>query len=167
IVQVAGGWQLQVDYAHAYLKHARDEQNMMLTHPLLASADSGPVVVPGMTQLPGVTWTLWAKIIQETGTMPRTGAALALPRNSIVIMRPRRSGDRFTPLGLDGHTQKIKQWMIDHKIPQAIRDRVPLLEIDGQIAAICWGEQWAIADSFRVGKPASRNVIFIHFWIEA
>ena len=41
-------------------------------------------------------------------------------------LRPRRAGDRLTPLGL-GHRQKVSDLMINCKIPRGERDSVPLL----------------------------------------
>lgn len=41
-------------------------------------------------------------------------------------LRSRRPGDRFTPLGMR-HTQKLKDFLINQRIPHRLRDRVPLL----------------------------------------
>ena len=119
-----------------------------------------------MTQPPGAPWRLYAQIIQAADLKAVNGAVLALPPNATIVLRLRRPGDRFAPLGLDGHMQKLKQWMIDRKIPQHVRDRLPLLEIDGQIAAIAWGNPWPIADLYRVGRSQFNQVILVHFWIE-
>ena len=45
-----------------------------------------------------------------------------------------------------GHSRKLKDWMIDRKIPREFRDRIPLLCADGAIVAICLGEVWHLAD---------------------
>jgi len=166
VVQIAAGWQLVLDYERATLRHAGDDQPPALTAPLLVGAEAIPVLVPGMIQPPGAPWRLYAQIIQAADLKAVNGAVLALPPNATIVLRLRRPGDRFAPLGLDGHTQKLKQWMIDRKIPQHVRDRLPLLEIDGQIAAIAWGNPWPIADLYRVGRSQFNQVILVHFWIE-
>lgn len=43
-----------------------------------------------------------------------------------LVIRNRRPGDQFSPAGLGG-TKKLKDVMIDDKIPVWERDRVPLL----------------------------------------
>ncbi|MCA9909833.1 MAG: tRNA lysidine(34) synthetase TilS, partial [Anaerolineae bacterium] len=151
----------------AYLRRANTKPRPQPPDPLLASAAAVPVVVPGETQPPGVVWRLHARIVDETPQPATRGAVLAVPDNAAFSLRVRRPGDRFAPLGMGGHSRKLKQWMIDHKLPQAARDQMPLLEIDGQIAAICWGEKWTIADSFRIGKPKTGAATHIYFWIES
>ena len=61
-------------------------------------------------------------------------------------LRTRRSGDRFKPKGMDGRSRKVKDWMIDRKIPRHIRDQIPLITADGEIIAICLGVTWHLAD---------------------
>ena len=50
-------------------------------------------------------------------------------------VRSRRSGDRLRPLGAPGE-RKLKQVLIDRGVPAAARDRLPLLEIAGELAWI-------------------------------
>jgi tRNA(Ile)-lysidine synthase len=49
-----------------------------------------------------------------------------------LTIRSVRPGDRFTPFGLGG-TQKVKQCLIDRKIPRAAKWRIPLIECGGTI----------------------------------
>jgi hypothetical protein len=37
--------------------------------------------------------------------------------------------------------------MIDHKIPQAVRNQIPILTINGDIVALMIGHQWVIGES--------------------
>jgi hypothetical protein len=37
---------------------------------------------------------------------------------------------------MDGHTRKLKDWMIDRKIPAAHRDHIPLLVANDKIIAV-------------------------------
>jgi tRNA(Ile)-lysidine synthase len=49
-----------------------------------------------------------------------------------MIVRGRREGDKFQPYGLDGHTQKLSDFMINEKIPRRARKEWPL---------VCSGEE--------------------------
>lgn len=53
--------------------------------------------------------------------------------NSVIELRSRREGDSFCPTGMRG-TKKLKDYMIDEKIPRDKRNSVGLLTIDGKIA---------------------------------
>lgn len=52
-----------------------------------------------------------------------------------LTLRSRCDGDIFSPLGLGGR-KKVKDYLIDNKIPRNERERLPILESDGKIAAI-------------------------------
>jgi tRNA(Ile)-lysidine synthase len=43
------------------------------------------------------------------------------------IVRARRSGDQFAPLGMNGHSQKLSDFFVNEKLPQRARERWPLL----------------------------------------
>ncbi|MFW5696845.1 MAG: tRNA lysidine(34) synthetase TilS, partial [Phototrophicaceae bacterium] len=65
-------------------------------------------------------------------------------------------GDRFQPPGLGGRSQKLSDWMIDHKLPRELRDRIPLLVIDERVAAIGWGGRWLVGEPFLPGPDFGR-----------
>ncbi|MCC6260214.1 MAG: tRNA lysidine(34) synthetase TilS [Anaerolineales bacterium] len=44
-----------------------------------------------------------------------------------LMLRTRRAGDQFEPLGMDGHAQKLSDFMVNEKIPQRARAHWPLL----------------------------------------
>lgn len=50
-----------------------------------------------------------------------------------IIVRNRRNGDVFNPSGMSG-MKKVKDYMINEKIPRSKRSRVGIVEIDGKIA---------------------------------
>ncbi len=52
-----------------------------------------------------------------------------------VIIRNRREGDTFKPKGMDG-TKKVKEYMINEKIPRNMRSRTGIVELNGQIGWI-------------------------------
>jgi hypothetical protein len=51
--------------------------------------------------------------------------------------------------------------MIDRKIPKSVRDLVPLLLVNGQIAAILIADDWAISDLFAVRDFGAQPVIYL------
>ncbi len=59
-------------------------------------------------------------------------------------LRVRQEGDRFEPLGMDGHNMKISDFFINVKLPQRARDRWPLL---------CMGEKVVWVPGYRPAHP--------------
>ena len=68
------------------------------------------------------------------------------------VWRFRRDGDTFAPLGLGG-TKKLNDYFIDKKIPQRMRDSIPVLADGNKILAIADIE---IADSLKVTDETRR-----------
>jgi tRNA(Ile)-lysidine synthase len=94
-------------------------------------------MVPGTTVLPanqGVVETKWL----GRGDLPPTWEQVSpfefyLDADRFTFplyLRPRRPGDRFTPLGLGG-SKKVKELFIAAKIPRLQRAAYPLL-VDGE-----------------------------------
>ena len=61
-------------------------------------------------------------------------AALAIPANATLILRTRQPGDRFTPRGMGGKSQKLADTLSNMHVPATWRDQVPLLIVNGEIA---------------------------------
>ena len=59
-------------------------------------------------------------------------------------LRVRQDGDRFEPLGMNGHAMKISDFFINVKLPQRVRDRWPLL---------CMGEKVIWVPGYRPAHP--------------
>ncbi|MEW6086112.1 MAG: tRNA lysidine(34) synthetase TilS [Chloroflexota bacterium] len=59
-------------------------------------------------------------------------------------LRARQEGDRFEPLGMDGHETKLSDFFINVKLPQRARDRWPLL---------CMGERVVWVPGYRPAHP--------------
>lgn len=85
-------------------------------------------------------------------------ATLRIPHGAALMLRTRRTGDRFAPAGLEGHTQTLKKWMIDHKIPRDLRDRVALITVNDTVAAICWGARWPISHAVTIGEAGCDDI---------
>ncbi len=63
-----------------------------------------------------------------------------------------RPGDRFQPLGVKG-TQKLKEFLIDHKVPRFERPKIPLL-ISGEM--IAWIVGYRIDERVKVNEKTQR-----------
>ena len=61
-------------------------------------------------------------------------------------IRLRRKGDQFTPLGGKGSC-KLKKFFIDHKVPQPLRDRIPILADHDRIV---WVVGYRIDNSVKI-----------------
>jgi tRNA(Ile)-lysidine synthase len=78
---------------------------------------------------------------------------IQLPKGSIphFTLRNRRQGDRFRPLGMS-HDKKLKDLLIDRKIPSASRDRIPLVVWQGTIV---WVAGVEVSELFKVTGQAA------------
>lgn len=65
---------------------------------------------------------------------------LAIPPDARLTLRTRQPGDRLRPFGMQGKSQKLSDAFTNLKVPAYVRDRVPLLTINDEIA-------WFVAPS--------------------
>ncbi len=72
--------------------------------------------------------------------------SMAPDKGAAFLIRSRRPGDRFRPLGLGG-TRKVKDILIDRKIDPDDRNRLPILVCNGEIV---WIAGVGVSESFRV-----------------
>ncbi len=100
------------------------------------------------------TGGLSIRVCAEAGDCD-TGVALVLPAGCELRLRTRRAGDRFKPKGMGGRSRKLKDWMIDQKIPRRLRDQIPLLCAGGEIVAVCLGPAWRLAHLDALPESAS------------
>jgi tRNA(Ile)-lysidine synthase len=77
--------------------------------------------------------------------------------SSMLTIRSRRPGDRFQPHGLHGHSVKISDLMINHKLPRRARDHWPLL-VSGE--DIIWVPGVRIAQDYDIDST-TQSVIHI------
>jgi len=112
------------------------------------------LAVPGVTSLPGTDWVV--RVTAERG-FRRTGTSVGtvpcdvyLRREPGVIpklvIRSRQPGDRMTPTGLTGSVS-LKQLFIDHKIPEPVRSRIPVLIAGDQVV---WVAGYRVAADWAV-----------------
>ena len=90
--------------------------------------------VPGRLVIPsaGISITARESTLTVPGNYP-SGKTALLSRKSVtgsLWVRKRLSGDRFMPLGME-KDKKLKDFLVDRKVPRATRDRIPIV-LDGQ-----------------------------------
>jgi tRNA(Ile)-lysidine synthase len=71
---------------------------------------------------------------------------------SPMFFRTRKNGDIFCPLGMEGHSIKLSDFMINEKIPRSQRDNWPLLVVNGDIVWVAGrrnGHQYRVTPETR------------------
>ncbi|HET9208845.1 MAG TPA: tRNA lysidine(34) synthetase TilS [Thermoanaerobaculia bacterium] len=85
------------------------------------------------------------------GSPHRAGLALPLTEGDLVTIRNRRPGDRIHPLGARG-SRRLKEVLIDRRVPRHVRERLPLLCVGERIA---WAPGVTIDQRFRLDGHAT------------
>ena len=118
-----------------------------------------PLKLPGETLLPG--WRIEANIISREQMTEKDDftAYLDLDKTSDKLtVRSRKRGDRFQPLGMS-QPKKLGEFMIDAKIPQAWRGRIPIVCSPQHIL---WVVGWRIDDRVKVTEN-TKQVLCLKF----
>jgi len=113
------------------------------------------LAVPGRTRLEGLGVELEAVITEGNPDPPADPRTAYLDYHRLTFplrARSYRPGDRFIPLGMEGH-KKLKAFFIDLKIPREERAKIPLV-ISGD--SICWVGGWRIDERFKIGKDTRK-----------
>src|SRR5436305_411523 len=107
--------------------------------------------IPGELEVPelAVTFALHHRPVAPwmfAGAPHRAGLALPLVPGDRVTVRNRRPGDRLRPLGARG-SRRLKEVLVDRRVPRPLRDRIPLLCVGERIA---WVPGVTIDHGFRL-----------------
>ena len=106
----------------------------------------------------------WILTVQRLSTVPKLKNgdpfqvmfdAESLGEN--LSLRTRRAGERFHPLGMSGKSMKVKDFMINVKLPKRARDAYPILYADDEIA---WIPGYQPSYDFRVTENTQQVVVF-------
>jgi tRNA(Ile)-lysidine synthase len=102
-------------------------------------------------------WHVSAGLIEARDAVQRHTQHVAITpgRTPVLVVRNRRRGDRFKPLGMR-EEKKLSDFFIDRKIPSDIRDTLPLVLIDDRIAWIAGIE---VSDDFRLGRGDAERLV--------
>jgi len=116
-----------------------DDRDYPANCPQMTPGTGVTITGEGSYVLPGGQWTIVVERITPSPNSEGAGGEanhsliVALPNTPFIEVRTRRAGDRFRPQGLDGHTQKLSDTLINMKVPTEWRDQVPLLVINHEI----------------------------------
>jgi len=92
------------------------------------------LAVPGRVELPEIGAALVATLVEaERYVIPDEACRVAFDADELppaLVVRPRRAGDGVEPFG--GGRRKLKDLLIDAKVPRWERDRVPVIEAAGR-----------------------------------
>ena len=149
------GIQVRIGYKTLFVE--RGSKKATIEESFVIPADTNiALTAPSLFKLGGI------RVEVRSGMQPATdGVTLSLPEDVNMQLRTRRAGDRFRPKGMHGQSRKLKDWMIDRKIPRDLRDQIPLICADGEIVAIGCQGAWHLADisRFQVAADDALTVI--------
>ena len=134
-----------------------------------------PLAVPGKTFIPALNTEITAELddIGSRAVRPlpdgrfeaifdyeRIRGAFADLRSEAfpLTVRNRRQGDRFQPYGMQG-TKKIKDFMIDAKVPRDARDCIPMLACGDKVL---WIVGYTTSEPFKI-HPGTRQSLHLRY----
>ena len=151
------------------------EVNINSRSPFPIESFTYPLAVPGKTLIAALN----TEITAELGDI-RTGETFKLPDGRYealfdyekvreafsdisseafpLTVRNRRQGDRFQPYGMRG-TKKIKDFLIDAKVPRDERERIPMLVCGDQVL---WIVGYTTSDPFKI-HPGTRQYLHLRY----
>ena len=142
-LSLPGGLLFSVDYDRYLLGFDR---SLLCPFPELTGEST--LSIPGKTLLPG--WSIEADIITRGEMQDDHDNFTAYFRWDRIadklVVRSRRRGDRFQPLGME-QAKKLGEFMIDARIPRVWRQRVPVVCSSRHIL---WVVGWRIDDRVKV-----------------
>ena len=118
-----------------------------------------PIAVSGETLLHGwkTTATIERAIPAERDPSPYSALFDMDKLSGQIVVRRRRDGDRFTPLGMSG-SKKLQDFLTDAKVPKNHRDSIPILLAGDKII---WIVGHMTDECFRVTAATRRVLRFI------
>ncbi|HEY7289675.1 MAG TPA: tRNA lysidine(34) synthetase TilS [Vicinamibacterales bacterium] len=122
-----------------------------------------PLSIPGEVVVPLARCRVSADQTARVADLGRAdtgnGAVAVVRRDSVhgsLVVRNRRPGDRFRPVGLGG-SKKLQDLFVDRKLPREERDLVPIV-VD-ETDQIVWVAGYGIDESFRVMDPSEAVLV--------
>lgn len=88
------------------------------------------------------------------GCYPAQCSLNAVVAQKGITVRSRQAGDRIAPTGMEG-TKKIQELFIDAKIPEALRDHIPVFVCVGEVV---WVPGYRISRNFAVPSATAPSV---------
>jgi tRNA(Ile)-lysidine synthase len=133
--------------------------------PQLVPGESLELTIPGETRLSS-GWRLRAEILDVNETILALAQANADPYQAWLdldcleqplILRGRIAGERFRPLGMEGHSLKLSDFMVNARLPRQARESWPLLV---SREGIIWVPGLRIAQTACI-QPGTRQMLHL------
>jgi tRNA(Ile)-lysidine synthase len=154
-ISLPGGLVFSIEYDRYLLAQ---DTTVLSPFPILETGFT--LKIPGETLVSG--WRVEAKVVPPKAMQNDTSgykAYLDLDKaGDKLTVRPRRPGDRFQPLGM-GQPKKLGEFMIDAKIPQSWRQRIPLVCSPQHIL---WVVGWRIDERVKVTED-TKQILCLKF----
>lgn len=157
VIGLPDGLDFTIEYDRYVLS---PDASSLCPFPVLAGETE--LIIPGRTAVSG--WDIQADVISPPAAKAgaETSDFTAFFDYDVtgkkISIRPRSPGDRFQPLGL-GQPKKLNEFMIDAKIPQAWRHRIPIVASPQQVI---WVVGWRIDARARITEN-TREVLRLEF----
>ena len=114
------------------------------------------VKVPGETQIPELGARVITKFDDTHPSDDRYKEVVDYEKIKLPLrLRTRRAGDQFRPLGMEG-AKKLKDFLIDLKVPLEQRNRIPLL-ISGK--QIVWVIGYRLDDQYKITDQTKTKLV--------
>lgn len=82
-----------------------------------------------------------------------------LSSNHEILLRTRRHGDIFAPLGMKG-SKKIKEYFIDEKMPRDEREGIPLVCVGPEVL---WIVGFRISEKYKI-TPQTKKILILEYF---
>jgi len=113
------------------------------------------LAVPGETVIVGAGLVITASLVQRPEQTGDGRSTIVLDADRVklpLVVRPRRAGDAFRPLGF-GRTKKVQDLFVDLKVPRDERDSIPLVTSGDDII---WVAGLRADDRFKVTEQTKK-----------
>ncbi len=163
-VDLKGGLRMFRELNHVYICTLDAELPFNLWPQMIGTTTMVPITIPGHADLAGgwkfncERWRI-PTIAKEQAERNEDQFQVWLDAENLpksLELRIRHQGDHFSPLGLNGHSQKLSDFFVNEKMPQRARERWPLLCSGDEII---WVPGHRPAHKYRL-TTATQNVIY-------
>ena len=127
-----------------------------------------PVAIPGDNHFPALNATMAASIIEmssdKTSQKPNGKFQAVFDADAIQMplkIRSRIAGDRFQPFGMEG-TKKVKDFLIDEKVPHRLRQSIPIL-VTGE--KVMWVVGYRTSEKCKI-SDRTRRILCLDYSLE-
>jgi tRNA(Ile)-lysidine synthase len=147
VIELPGGWQVRRTYQDIAIGPAA---------PAAAAPGAWPLPVPGAVEIAELGMAISAEYSDEVTVsddphVVRVDAATVTPP---LLVRTRRPGDRFRPLGM-AEPVKLQDFFVNAKVPRAERAQTLLVESAGRII---WVVGYRIDEASKVTAATRRTI---------